>query len=283
MSEVRIRELTGLAELRACVELQEAVWGPDFGERVPSAILMVSQRLGGIVAGAFDQDERLIGFVFGMTGIENGEPVHWSDMLGTIPGVRDRGVGTRLKIFQRELCLNRGIRVMYWTYDPLQARNGWVNFGKLGAVSNEYARDLYGVSQSPLHRGLGTDRLIVRWLLDSRRAALRVRGDDTIPRSEELHDVALAFNVSEDGGPGRVEVEDGIDRGRLRVPVPNDIQEVRARSSEVARRWRAAIRESLEHAIDRGMQVSELLRGRGTVSHLLLEHTNEDGGTGDHE
>jgi predicted GNAT superfamily acetyltransferase len=269
---VRVRELEGHDELKRCVELQEAVWGPTFGEKVPGAILMVAQRLGGVVAGAFDESDALIGFVFGITGIEDGEPVHWSDMLATLPGARNRGIGTRLKIFQREVCLNRGIRIMYWTYDPLQSRNGWVNFAKLGAVSREYARDLYGMSDSPLHRGIGTDRLVIRWALDSRRAALRIRGDDALPAVEAFANVPRAFAVGSDGRPAQESSWLEDEPSRLLVPLPHDIQAVQSTDPETAARWRTSVRAALEAALAGGLEVRELIRGSvGEHPHLLLE------------
>src|SRR5437588_394451 len=106
----------------ACVALQEDTWGAAFSERVPAAILKVSQRLGGITAGAFDAQDRLLGFVFGMTGVENGRLVHWSDMLAVRPELRDHGIGRRLKEFQRDTLLERGVGLVYWTFDPLAGR-----------------------------------------------------------------------------------------------------------------------------------------------------------------
>src|ERR1022692_420960 len=79
---VTIRRIETWSEYRACVALQQEVWGVDFADLVPAAILKVSQRIGGVTAGAFEPDGRLIGFVFGITGVEHGRLVHWSDMLG---------------------------------------------------------------------------------------------------------------------------------------------------------------------------------------------------------
>ena len=78
---VNIRPFSTLEDYAACVELQEETWGAGFSERVPIAILKVAQRIGGVTAGAFDDTGRMVGFVFGMTGLERGEIVHWSDML----------------------------------------------------------------------------------------------------------------------------------------------------------------------------------------------------------
>src|SRR3954470_23378494 len=88
-STIDIRALVSRAELQACVDLQHETWGDDFSDVVPLSILKVSQRVGGIAAGAFDGDQRLLGFVFGLTGVERGRIVHWSDMLAVRPGARN--------------------------------------------------------------------------------------------------------------------------------------------------------------------------------------------------
>ncbi len=204
-----LRPLATREEYHACVRLQEEVWGEGFQERVPAALLMVANRLGGLAAGAFSSDGALEGFVFGLTGLVGGEPVHWSDMLAVRPEERNRGLGTRLKLFQREVLLARGVRRMHWTFDPLQARNAHINFTKLGAVCREYAVDLYGETGSPLHRGIGTDRMVVTWEMDSPRVVARVEGDP------------VAMPSSGGTGPGG---------GGIGAPLTGEGQDTRARA-----------------------------------------------------
>src|ERR1041385_2041149 len=115
-------------------------------------------------AASFDARDRLVGFVFGMTGVERGRLVHWSDMLAVRPDLRDHGIGRRLKEFQRDTLLAMGVGLVYWTFDPLVARNAHLNFNRLGVRVSEYVIDMYGSdTDSALHRGLGTDRFIVAW------------------------------------------------------------------------------------------------------------------------
>ena len=131
---VTIRPLQSQADYAACVALQHETWGPGFGEAVPPAILNVAQRVGGVAAGAFDDAGALLGFVFGLTGVERGRVVHWSDMLAVRAGLRDAGIGRALKAWQREAARAAGASVMYWTYDPLVARNAYLNFMRLGVT-----------------------------------------------------------------------------------------------------------------------------------------------------
>jgi predicted GNAT superfamily acetyltransferase len=63
---------------------------------------------------------------------------------------------------------------MHWTYDPLEAKNAHFNLNKLGAMAGEYVRDMYGRRDSPLHRGIGTDRLVPTWAMDSPRVIDRL-------------------------------------------------------------------------------------------------------------
>jgi predicted GNAT superfamily acetyltransferase len=174
---ITIRHLTTAGELDACVALQHATWGRTFSEAVPRTILLIAGKLGGIVAGAFDGD-RLVGFVFGLTGLRDGRLAHWSDMLAVDPACRDRGIGGQLKTFQREAMLALGVTEMYWTYDPLMARNAHFNINRLGAEVVEYVTDMYGKTGSALHGDVATDRFLVRWRLTRSRPPAHVPGPD---------------------------------------------------------------------------------------------------------
>ncbi len=46
--EVTLREIRTQDEYRACVALQKEVWGAGFTEIIPSVILMLGQKLGGV-------------------------------------------------------------------------------------------------------------------------------------------------------------------------------------------------------------------------------------------
>jgi hypothetical protein len=48
-----------------------------------------------------------------------------------------------------------------WTFDPLQARNAHLNFNRSAFALIDYVENMYGITASPLHHGLATDRLVV--------------------------------------------------------------------------------------------------------------------------
>lgn len=290
-----IRPLVGPEELKACVALQEETWGEGFSERVPPALLKVAQMLGGVAAGAWSADGTLDGFVFGMTGVRDGEVVHWSDMLAVRRGIRDEGVGTSLKAYQRQVLLEQGVHRMFWTFDPLQARNAHINFTKLGIFVREYVHDMYGETDSPLHRGIGTDRFVALWLMDSERVAARLAGGERGPGAEEVRNVPVALGEAEapagEEGAGAARSSGarapgppptrgiprpgapvlGLSDARLRVAIPADISRIMAASMELAVAWREVTRSVLTHYLERGYEVRELVRGERTSDYLLEE------------
>lgn len=169
MSEgIVVRKCERIEEFHECVRLQREVWGEADLEVEPVTLFIVASETGGQVIGAFDGD-RLIGFTLALAAVRHGTAYLHSHMTGVLPKYRDRGFGRVLKLFQREEALGRDIRLIEWTFDPLETRNAHFNLNRLGAVCRKYLANLYGVTTSPLHRGLATDRLLAEWALDSPR------------------------------------------------------------------------------------------------------------------
>ncbi len=259
--QITIRPLASQEDFQACVALQYATWGEDFGECVPPSILLAVQKVGGVAAGAFDADGRLLGFVFGMSGLRDGRPAHWSDMLAVRRDVRGRGLGVRLKTYQRERLLELGIEVAYWTYDPLEARNAHININRLGALPVRYVSDMYGEGTgSPLHSGLGTDRFVVEWELRGPRAeAALSNGEAAGPGAGSLEDVPLAASALAGDRPRPAQPE-LPDAPRVRVEVPRDIQRIKAESPDAAAAWRSATRRAFIHYMEQDYGVTGFVR-----------------------
>ena len=180
---ITIRSCSGFDEFEACVQLEIETWGYDPTDVIPRKAFLVWKKVGGQVIGAFDTEisgaapegcpESLVGFVLSLPGVKsnNGslKPYLHSHMLAVREGYRNRGLGTLLKLAQRNEALERGIRLIEWTFDPLEIKNAYLNLTKLGAIARRYEVDFYGVSSSRLQGGLPTDRLVAEWQLDSPR------------------------------------------------------------------------------------------------------------------
>jgi predicted GNAT superfamily acetyltransferase len=272
-----IRRVGTSEEYAACVAVQLETWGADFSERVPATILRVAQYIGGVTAGAFTASGELLGFVFGMTGVREGRLVHWSDLLAVRRAARDRGLGRRLKLFQRELVRELGVDTMYWTFDPLVARNAHLNLCRLGARVAEYAPDMYGDRLSgALQQGLGTDRFIVKWDLgasvvpsgesdgrDDSRYSMGQGSGSTIESSAERPQVLPRITLE----PHEQEL---VDAPAVEVEIPGDIDAVFLRDPGVARRWRDTTRRAFVSYLARGYEVDGFERDAAGRAHYRL-------------
>ena len=243
--QVTIRPLETRAEYETCVALQRDIWGGDFLDLVPATILLVSQQIGGVASGAFDTDGRLLGFVFGISGVRDGVTAHWSNMLAVRPEARGLGLGRRLKLHQRELLLAIGVERVYWSFDPLVARNARLNLMTLGAAPVEYVSNMYGDTGSRLHRGLDTDRFIVEWRLRDPAVERLLAGIPArLPAAaQEGPIVTLAPTDTAPVAP----VDNTAplpDAPWVRVELPADVEQLKADAPELAGRWQLGLRRA---------------------------------------
>ena len=268
-----IRALKTLDDCRQVVELEKRVWQyPDAEDVVPAAVLLVSVKRGGILLGAFEAGTRgMIGFVYSMAALKGGQVSQWSHMLGVLPDRRGAGLGAALKRAQRAAALEMGISLIEWTFDPLQALNAHLNFAALGAVSDEYAEDLYGASSSPLHQGTPTDRLIVEWRLDSDHVKRRLETAGPRMNSREAFEARVVNRVEESGGwLVCTDVRTALDESRvaIEIPVAGDMA---ASAPGLAREWRLATRLAFTNYFARGYRAVDFFldRAAGRGRYLL--------------
>jgi chorismate synthase len=259
MPAITYRDLTSLADFGRVVELEQEIWGPGYTDPVPLPILAITVKRGAILIGAF-AGERMIGFVYSVPGLRHGRPMQWSHMAGVVHGFRDAGVGHRLKLLQRERTLAMGLDLIEWTYDPMQAMNAHFNFAKLGVIAEEYEENAYGESQSPLHRGTPTDRLVAEWHVAGPRVADRTAGNAPVeigggvPRANRI---VPAGEWTECG-----DIDLAIDANRLAVEIPMGFTELLAGAPDLALAWRMETRRIFTTYLGRGFRAIEFVLNR---------------------
>jgi chorismate synthase len=232
--DVHIRRARGLEDYQAVVQLQKEVWHFTEMEDIAAVpILMIANRFGGAVLVAQDASGRYVGFAMANLGWSNQKKLFWwSHMTAVIEEYRGRDVGLRLKMKQREEALASGIDEIHWTFDPLQALNAHFNIHKLGAIVREHEENVYGISSSPLHRGLRTDRFIAEWhLKKSRGAGVILRDFDRMPRINEVT------------GESKL----GLKESPLLLEIPKDIASLKEHDVATAKRWQDAVRDASQH------------------------------------
>src|SRR3981081_3884113 len=169
--EYIFRHCHGIEEFESCVRLEREVWQAADVDVVPIPLFVVASETGGQVLGAFQGSEvqDLVGFTMAIAGWRNRRPFLHSHMTAVSATHRDHGIARRLKLFQRADALARGISLVEWTFDPLITKNAYFNFMRLGAIARRYVPNAYGITTSPLHGALPTDRLVAEWHLRSPR------------------------------------------------------------------------------------------------------------------
>lgn len=257
---ITIRPVETRAEYEACVELQSETWGRSFSDIVPVSMLGIAVKMGGICLGAFASGGAMLGFVFGVTGPRDGELAHWSHMLAVRGEARNAGIGRHLKFAQREAVSEMGVETLYWTFDPLVARNAHFNLNRLGATVADFIPDMYGTSDSDLHR-LGTDRFVARW-------SLKGGAEGEASPLGGLAGTALPCM----GGPGcNGTLPPGADL--IEVPVPLDIDALVEGSFEEALAWRRSNGKALSRLFSEGYEIVGFTVGEDYGRYILEDRT----------
>ena len=288
--QVTIRDLRTIDELAQLKAVEKEVWGMADDDAIPLTLAIALKASGNIFVGAFDkarsekeksEKEKMVGFAFGFLGREHGVTTIHSHMLAVLEAYRHLDLGAKLKQAQRERALAMGVHEMTWTFDPLQSRNAHFNFAKLGVVSETYKVDFYGPeTSSVLHRN-GTDRLWVRWLLNSRRLRDRIAGKSG--RTETLDALRLLaplVRFDGKGRPARAELEEALGRERVSIEIPGDILTVERADMGLAREWRDTTRWAFRESMKAGFLVAEFCRSvrgqQGPGAYLLQRGTVAD-------
>ncbi len=224
--ELTYRACSTEDDVRQCVRLQKEIWNFSEADLLPTRLFIVAQKIGGQNLGAFAPGGKMAGFVLALPGIRRGAAYLHSHMLGVLPEYRNRHVGRRLKLMQREDALAQGIRLVEWTFDPLELKNAFFNIERLGVVVRRYVPNQYGMSTSVLQGGLPTDRLVAEWWLDSPRVARITAGGSHSPSAP------------------------------LRLAVPHDIGEIKKVDRDRALAVQQRLREGFEKAFAEGFVVT---------------------------
>jgi predicted GNAT superfamily acetyltransferase len=267
VTEVRaaVSELHELDDLRALRDLFAAIWDRPDEPPLTLETLRALAHSGSYVAGVH-AGERLVGGLVGWLGgaPSNGLHMH-SHILGVAGDNQVRGLGFELKQHQRRWSLARGIDVIEWTTDPLVRRNAYFNLGKLGAQARGYLVNFYGAMADGLNAGEESDRLLIRWQLNTEQAAAAAGGRAAEPDIESLlrDGARLVLSVGPSGEP----VSGSSDARVLICEVPEDIVALRHADPSAARSWRLAVRRALGDAFDAGYQITTAARS----GHYVLE------------
>ena len=193
---ITVRALTTESEFEDAVRLQKEIWGFKDIELLPMRLFIVATKVGGQAFGAYDGN-RMVGFCLAIPGLKaGGKSYLHSHMLGVINEYRDKGVGRRLKLKQRDDALARGIQLVEWTFDPLEIKNAYFNIERLGAIVRRYVRNQYGTTTSHLHGGLPTDRCVAEWWIASPRVEVLLNSGPPVAGLETVERISVPYAIA---------------------------------------------------------------------------------------
>lgn len=259
-AEVIIRKLSSQEEFEKLVEIQQTIWKHPDLDLTPIHQFCISSLMGGLVIGAF-VDGELAGFVYSFPAIYNGKFCHHSHLLAVLPQFQGYGLGKRLKWAQRDEVLKMGLNLITWTYDPLQTRNANLNFHTLGVICRTYLENFYGETPAlKLGPGIPTDRLLVEWLIKTKRVEARAQAKRDESLDLTFLPKALEGFLAEDGlyQPGKPAL-------RMTAPVflVETVRDVRAlqKTPEIIAAWQAALRQIFTHYFKKGYAIVDFIFG----------------------
>ncbi len=260
MADLRIRSLERPADFEGCVEIQRRIWNHADLDITPVHNFCASVEAGGIVLGAY-AGSVLAGYVFSFPAIIRGRTAQHSHHLAVRTEFQGLGLGKTLKWAQRDEVLRRGLKLITWTYDPLQARNANLNLHTLGACGRTYIRDLYGATAAlQLEPGVPTDRLLLEWPITSARVASRRRGAGPVldpavwPKAVERRPGGAPPDILP-ARPRPVRAE-----RRVLVEIPPAVRALKGRDGAIAA-WQKAVRETFLRLFKAGWRLDDFVHG----------------------
>jgi predicted GNAT superfamily acetyltransferase len=276
MSELPIittRPLETVPEFLAAIELQRQIWPGTDLDVVPLHLLTTIAHNGGLVLGSFHGD-RMVGFLLGFLGTDEGQASrpamtrlkHCSHMLGVLPEYRGQQIGYQLKLAQRDFVAFQGVRLITWTFDPLESRNARLNIAKLGSVCSKYLREPYGEMGDALNAAVPADRFQVDWWITSPRVKERMFGQRAPLILESFTSAGTPLiNPTQPGPddlPRPAQNLNDMAGTVILIEIPANYQAIKANDLSLAHAWRTHTRDLFESAFHNGYWVTDFLYER---------------------
>lgn len=254
-----VREAHDAAACHDIAQVLSTVWAKPDQPIIDPALLIAMTHAGnlGFLASC---DGAPVGAAVGFCG-PPGMPFH-SHIVGLLPESTGRGLGRAIKLQQRAWCLERGIAVMTWTFDPLVGRNAFFNIERLGARPVEYLPEFYGAMNDSINSGQLSDRMLMRWDLTTEPP---VHGEMPAPPGPDGAHVAVA---DIDGRPSGYRAPPDT-RAVVTLAVPRDIEGLRRKNAALAHEWRLQTRDAFAQLFAQGWAVTGFTRS----SQYVLHHT----------
>ncbi len=280
-SDITIKLILDVEGCSHLQEIQRHVWIGEPDEIIPNHVLVTMAKNGGPVFGAYAPDGPvetggMVGFLLGWLATEPGpgklklsetpKLKYCSHIAGVLKEWQGQGIGTKLKLVQRQFILDQGLTDhITWTYDPMYPANSVLNIHRLGAICTTYLCNVYGEMQDVLNEGLPSDRCQVDWFLNSQRVLHAISENRQDPPWDIKCLDILAAQTRADGFLQPASLDLNFAGQPIAMPLPLDVPAMRQKDHGLLYEWRLIIRTILEESFAAGYALVDCveLPGRG--------------------
>jgi len=253
------RELTDFNEYYHLEDIQVDSWGFPEREIVPKRIPYATYKSGGVVIGAF-KDEQMIGYVWGWLGRNQEGTYIYSHHNAVRKEYQNKGIGFQLKIEQKKWAINNKFDLIKWVFDPLQTKNCHLNIHKLGGTSNTYKNNYWLELKDKLNEGIETDRLVCNWFLKSNHVNNHLNkqfkdyksiifGSDKQVLKTKMKDTFLDIE----------ELNLEHDEPIIALEVPSNYIKMKKNDKKLAIDWRMKTRKAFQNYFEQGYAIIDFV------------------------
>jgi predicted GNAT superfamily acetyltransferase len=257
IDKISIKQIESKSDFVICEKIQKELSQLSEVGIVPAYLMEISSENGGLCLGAY-HGGNLIGFNFSLPAFNKNDGYYlFSDTAGFFLMYQKKSLGFLLKREQYKIAIERGLKKIVWTYDPLYGVNANLNIRKLGGIVKRY--DIESYSDLPISTGVSipSDRFYLEWLIKTERVRKRIE-DLKIPEiklRERLYfnaaneTVRVLYSVFSEGKKKILIFREitnlklNLDSKNIAIEIPYDYREMKAEVPFLARDWRLKTRE----------------------------------------
>lgn len=281
-ASITIKHLSTIEELQLVQLLEQDIWQM---EPIPIHQTLTAIKNGGVMLGVFVEN-KLVGFNYGFPGFVEGHSYLCSHMMGISKNYQKQGLGKALKIRQREVALQLGYSSIYWTYDPLESINAYLNLTKLRGIGAAYIENCYGELKDSLNQGLPSDRFQVHWQLES----THVKDEETQTIFANKHSsvqenrILVSYHLNDQELPElsdhtsiahlkqKLLIDQSTQQGAIGfwLPIPDNFQAIKRIDHSLALDWRLKTREVIQFMLKEGYVAATFKKTEQGVHYYLF-------------
>ena len=189
---------------------------------------------------------------------------YYAQLLGIHPDWHHQGIGYMFKNAQYRLALQKGVKTILWTYDPLLGPNAMLNIVKSGGIVREYKINIYGdlIGSRELIAGIPSDRFLLEWHIDTDRVRIIMEQENHGIRHEAGNKIQPLNSLTRDDSgfswmkSGVLETDDKL----IFVEIPEDFQSILNCDKKLALDWRLKTRKIFTDCFAAGYSIVDFLR-----------------------